>query len=259
MRIHAAYAVALFVAVLFTAAGAHAQNTGRTADTQAHALPFGSSGHEIALALRLPPGTPGPAAGAAGSEAWTVTVEEAPAWVVVTRREAVAELPESSVEKAGVATEPLEEPVARVRFDLAPGAPVGQPGIIRLVVRNAAGPGAPGPASVVGRKDVAVVVEAPRVASLGAPRPNPSRGAVAVPYVVPAGSEARVRIVDVLGREVAVVAEGVAEAGAPASRGGLHEARVDLGALAAGVYVVVREARGADGAQRAVRQLTVAR
>ena len=57
-----------------------------SASGSAHALPFGSSGHEVALALGLPSGT-------AADAGWAVTVEAAPAWVVVTRGEAMAELP----------------------------------------------------------------------------------------------------------------------------------------------------------------------
>ena len=220
-----------------------------SAPGSAHALPFGSSGHEVALALGLP-------GGAAGDAGWAVTVEAAPAWVVVTRREAMAELPpgtpgqaessaQSSTQKAESAAEPSGEPVARVRFDLAPGAPVGQPGVIRLAVRDAAG-------AVVAHKDVVVVVEAPSALALGAPRPNPSRGAVRVPYRLPAAGHARVRVVDVLGRTVARLADGAAAPGA-------HEARIAAGALSAGVYAVVLELDGDGGTQRAVRQLTVAR
>lgn len=76
--------------------------------------------------------------------------------------------------------------------------------------------------------------------------PNPARGVVTVAYT--ASGPVRLRVVDVLGRTVAVVAEGTVAAGA-------HEARLDTRALAPGVYAVVLDA----GGERAVRTLTVVR
>ena len=77
-------------------------------------------------------------------------------------------------------------------------------------------------------------------------RPNPSRGEATVAFSLAEAGPARVAIVDVLGREVAVVASGPAEAG-------LHEAAVR--GLAPGTYLVVLESGGA----RVTGRLTVVR
>ncbi len=79
-------------------------------------------------------------------------------------------------------------------------------------------------------------------------RPNPSSGSATVGYGVAEAAEVRVSVVDALGREVAVLAEG--------PRGpGRHAAALDGSALPAGVYVV----RVAVGAEVRTARLTVAR
>ena len=77
--------------------------------------------------------------------------------------------------------------------------------------------------------------------------PNPSRGAARVAWTMPAPGIARVRVVDVLGRQVAVLADGERAAGP-------HVLALPQ-RLAAGVYVVTVEAAG----ERAARTLTVVR
>ena len=88
----------------------------------------------------------------------------------------------------------------------------------------------------------------PAVLSVSAPTPNPARGVVTLGYAVPLASEVSVVVYDALGREVAVAARGVHEAGR-------YEARVDLGALAPGVYV----ARLTSGGEVVARRFTVVR
>ena len=245
--------VPLALLVVLLAAAPAAQPAPAASAPTAHAVPFGSVGNEVALTLGGAGAQPARAPGA--EAAWTVELVSAPAWVAATRGVAEAVVgPRRSASKAAggdaaelgaePVAEPSAEPVARVAFDVLPTAPVGVPGTLRLAVRDAEG-------TVVARKDVVVVVEAPALA-LGAPRPNPSRGVVRIPYALPEAGRARVRVVDVLGRTLAVLAEGEAAAGA-------HEARVAAGALAAGVYAVVLELEGDGGINRAVRRLTVAR
>ena len=79
-------------------------------------------------------------------------------------------------------------------------------------------------------------------------RPNPIDHRATVGYRLAEPAAVRLRVVDVLGREVAVLAEGDRAEGE-------HRAALDAAALAAGVYVVVLDA----GRQRAVRTFTVAR
>ena len=65
---------------------------------------------------------------------------------------------------------------------------------------------------------------------LDAPRPNPARGAVRLRFALPAAASATLAVYDVLGRRVAVLAQGVLGAGR-------HEALWEAG-TAAGLYVV---------------------
>ena len=83
----------------------------------------------------------------------------------------------------------------------------------------------------------------PEALSLDAPSPNPARGVVTLAYAVPASGEASVVVYDARGREVAVAARGQHEAGQ-------YAARVDLGALAPGVYVARLSSSGASLVQR---------
>ena len=78
---------------------------------------------------------------------------------------------------------------------------------------------------------------------LEAPSPNPSTGRARVPFVLDAAATVRLTVLDALGREVAVLAEGALAAGA-------HEA--SLPALAPGVYHVRLVAGGEATVRRAV-------
>ncbi len=77
--------------------------------------------------------------------------------------------------------------------------------------------------------------------------PNPSSGAAALRYTLAVPGAVRLSIVDVLGREVAIVADGEQAAGD-------HVAALDTRRLAAGLYV----ARLTDGRALATAALTVA-
>ena len=73
--------------------------------------------------------------------------------------------------------------------------------------------------------------------------PNPARGRATVAFDLAAPGEARVTVVDVLGREVAVAASGVYAAGP-------HAVALDTSRLPAGVYVVRLTAGGTATAVR---------
>ena len=218
MRSLALFALALPLAPL-------AQPAPEAASPEAiHTLPFASGGHAIEL-------DGAPEAIRAGAEAVRVEVQSAPTWVAFEAPEAEAEIQD------GV-------PLARLAFGVTREAPIGEVGEIRLTVVSAGG-------EVVGEKTIRVEASPPEAARLGLPRPNPSRGEVTLDYEVPLASAVRLVVVDVLGREVAVLASGEVAPGA-------HEAQIPADALAAGVYAVVlsvdRERR-----QRQVQRLTVVR
>jgi hypothetical protein len=78
---------------------------------------------------------------------------------------------------------------------------------------------------------------------LDAPRPNPSAGAARVAFTLPDAGPVRLSVYDARGREVATLVDRALAAGQ-------HEAQVDAGALAAGVYVVRLTAGGDVQTQR---------
>jgi hypothetical protein len=83
---------------------------------------------------------------------------------------------------------------------------------------------------------------------IGTPAPNPASRFSTVPFTLEAASDVRVAVYDVLGREVAVLAEGTYAPGA-------HDAHFAADALPAGAYVV----RLVAGGTVVTRALTVAR
>ena len=212
----------LLAALALTAAAPLAQSapdagSPEATSPEAHALPFASERNHIVLAV----------GGASG--AVRVSAVEPPAWVRFEQAEVDATASEGG------------EPLARLVFAIAPEAPVGEAVDLVLEVRDATG-------AAVGLKTIRVVVSPPEAVALEAPRPNPSRGGARAPFVLPAESAVRLSVLDMLGREVAVLVDGARAAGR-------HEARVPR--LASGVYVVRLLVDG--GREVAMRRLTVAR
>ncbi|MEM6327361.1 MAG: T9SS type A sorting domain-containing protein [Bacteroidota bacterium] len=113
--------------------------------------------------------------------------------------------------------------------------------------------GNPEPFKTEAEATTLVVVDAeggptlPTTLTLAAPRPNPVRRSTTLRYGLPQAGTVRVRVVDLLGREVAVLADGEAAAG-------WHEAEWTP-RVAAGVYTV--EVRAGDAAEH--QRLTVVR
>jgi len=75
--------------------------------------------------------------------------------------------------------------------------------------------------------------------------PNPLRSHAALAYVVPAAARVRLSVVDVQGREVERLADGMR---AP----GRYTAVLDAGRLAPGLYFVRLQAAGAELSRRVV-------
>ncbi len=90
--------------------------------------------------------------------------------------------------------------------------------------------------------------DVPRELTLSSPRPNPVRGATTLRWGLPQAASVDVRVYDLLGREVAHLADGEAQ------EAGWHEARWEA-SVASGVYVV----RVRVGDEVRMRRLTVIR
>ena len=73
--------------------------------------------------------------------------------------------------------------------------------------------------------------------------PNPTRGRATVAYRLTESADVRVAIYDVLGREVALVADGAQAEGA-------HSATFETASLAAGLYVIRVETVSASSTAR---------
>ena len=94
----------------------------------------------------------------------------------------------------------------------------------------------------------------PLVTALGAPFPNPFGRVATVPFTLAETSRVDLRVLDVLGREVAQLARGVLDAGT-------HGPTLAADGLANGLYVVRATFRPEDGGPAVVqtRRLTLAR
>ena len=97
-----------------------------------------------------------------------------------------------------------------------------------------------------GRETVAGVL------TLGVPQPSPTRGATLLRYALAEPGTVSIDVIDLLGRRVMALAQGLQAAGA-------QEIGLDAGALSAGVYVVRVTVDGAAGRTSATRPLVVAR
>lgn len=98
--------------------------------------------------------------------------------------------------------------------------------------------------SLVMRGTIPTAVEAPRAESnapkffaLAQNHPNPFNPTTTIKFYLPANAEAKLKVFDLAGREVATLVHGKLAAGE-------HEAHFEAGALAAGVYVYRLEAAG---------------
>ncbi len=138
-------------------------------------------------------------------------------------------------------------------------APVGGAGSAGLLVADLAGDGTTPPVGTVVRFDsnpllLAVGTEEdgsgaqPVAFAIKAAWPNPFQATTTVAYSLGTAADVHLSVYDVLGRRVAVLAEGAAAAGD-------HRARIDGSVWASGVYLVVLEA----GGERHTRKLLLVR
>ena len=92
---------------------------------------------------------------------------------------------------------------------------------------------------------VEMTTDLPQGYLLSAPYPNPFNPRAVVPFEVPEAAHVRLTLVDIFGREVAILLNRQVAAGS-------HEAVLDAGHLASGVYLVRLEAEGVVHASQKV-------
>ena len=184
-----------------------------------HTVPLASEGHTVELVMDAPDGA-------------VVSVVGGPAWAEFERQNAETLLdPEGS------------DRVARLTFHIAEDAPVGAASDVTFEVRHKG--------AFLATHSVSLVVGPPAILDLGVPRPNPARGPVVFPLLLPEDAAIHVAVYDVLGREAIVLADGDLSAGR-------HTFRLGAGTLAPGTYIVRVLTKGPVPDAR-VRTLTVVR
>jgi choice-of-anchor C domain-containing protein len=94
---------------------------------------------------------------------------------------------------------------------------------------------------VTGQSPVGVPIVPPAGLALAAPSPNPAREGFEIAYTVPTAMSLRLSVIDVRGRELHVLAEGVHPAG-PYARG--WNRRTEHGQAPAGLYFIRLDAPG---------------
>lgn len=148
-------------------------------DAPTHRVPFAAAGNTLALTV----------ANAAGDEATAVlvTVAAAPDWLAVTPDEVALD----SI-AAGA------EAVASFTFDVGTDVPIGEAAEVRFAITSAAG-------TPLAEKVVRLEVAPPERFTLVGAYPNPFRAEARVAYELPAPSDVRLEVYDVLGRRVATV------------------------------------------------------
>ena len=197
-----------------------------------HMLPFASTGHALELEVAH---TATDEEDAAAPTAVTVRLTDAPAWLAVTP---------AAVTLAALT--PGSDALARFAFDVTEDAPVGEPGAMTFALAT--------PDGQTWTKTIRVEVAPPAAFALAAAYPNPFGARPAtLAFDVPRAADVRLVVYDLLGREVARLADGEHEAGR-------HTVALRPEGLASGVYVVRFPAESEAG-ERAVehQKLTLVR
>lgn len=163
----------------------------------------------------------------------TVAVASAPEWVSVT---------DQPVEIKAAAEGTYR---ARIPFDLPFDVEIGQRGDLILLVLDPNG-------RSLATRTIALEVGNPTDLLLAAPVPNPFQSRTTLRFTVPRSSDVTLTVLDVLGRQVAILVDEEVQAG-------VHTVQFDGRSLASGRYVVRLLMLTETGSQTAVRSLTIAR
>jgi len=203
-----------FLLICLPAASAYAQTEASKID-ETYQIPFATSDNRIELDVVN--------TGASIAENVQVKAVEKPAWLVFDEDEVILE----SLETA-------EERPAIFSFSVDRLALVGESAtlIFEITANNA----------VIGTKAFSLQVEAPKEATLMQNYPNPFNPETTIGFDIPVNGKIDLRIYDILGREVAVLAKGERTPGH-------HQIKWDASRFASGTYFYLLKTEGPGGEQ----------
>ncbi|MEX2116290.1 MAG: T9SS type A sorting domain-containing protein [Bacteroidota bacterium] len=185
-----------------------------------HELPFASRDNALELSIEN--------SSMLAADHVTVTTSDVPSWLrLAPANRAIDRI-------AG-----RENAVVRFSLSIEESAPVGQEHRLSLVVSTASG--------MSWKKEVLISVAPPASFELLQNFPNPFNPSTTIAYQLPAESNVSVKIFDLLGREVAILANGPQQAGR-------HDVSWDGTRQASGMYVYELVAETAGGKQTVIRR-----
>lgn len=185
-----------------------------------HSIPFASEGNSLELAIANPSYAEASEGRSKAIPEVVVEITDIPEWMSFTSTDFVV----GSLQ-AG------QETSARFTFHIDGQAPVGRPATLTVTARSGQ--------QVSWEKKITMQVAPPTEFSLDQNYPNPFNPTTTIQYRLPAQMQVTVTVFDVLGREVAVLADGLQEAGT-------QTLSWDASRLASGLYFyrVVAEGQG---------------
>lgn len=212
--------IAIILALLFlVASAAHAQ-TPAGKQGEAYLVPFASEGNRIELAVAN--------TGERAADQVVVRATNAPAWLVLDH----TELPIGALGEG-------EERLATFEFAAMKEAVVGEPASVQFDIMAGQ--------TLLGSRTFTLQVEAPKEVALQANYPNPFNPTTTIGFDLPREGRADLRVYDVVGREVAVLAEGDRVAGH-------HEVKWEASRFASGLYFYILKAEDASGQLKVMKQ-----
>ena len=192
-----------------------------TESSSIHTVPFASTGNRIELVVAN--------TGAYTASGIAVNAVEVPSWLGL-----------SPSHRRLAALAPEAEVAVGFGFSIAPDAPVAV--TTPLVFEIIAG------TTVLGVKRLLVQVEAPQEVDLKPNYPNPFNPSTQLAYELPEAAEVRLRVYNILGREVARLVEEEQKAGR-------YEVNWEASALASGVYLARLEVVALTGRHTQKQQM----
>ena len=196
--------------------------TGTTLAQSVHEVPFASNENVLEVTVENPAST--------SISNVTLRVLQAPKWFQLTSREPA--LGHISAHQGAV---------ARLSFSIERSAPIGKPEPLVYTILDESGQR--------WTREMRLSVAPPAEFALFQNYPNPFNPTTTVGYQLAAESKVRLSVYDLLGREVAVLADGTGWTG-------FHKGTMDASSLSSGMYIL-RLVATPQGGKQVVKQRTM--